>query len=285
MKPGWGRYALYSGLVLLVGGFLYALVGAVITNNTGFETKTLWDWMELLIVPSVLAGGAFFLNRSERNTEREIANERQQDLALQTYIDRMSELLLKEKLRTTRKTEVHNVARTRTLSIMRLLDTKRNNIVVQFLREAELITDNKSIFIEASMQEMNLGYLNLHFTKIQGAQLGNADLHGVQLEDADLQDANLFHVNFQNARLSGANLQDTNLQSANLQSANLSGANLQGAFLADANLQGAQLRRAKLQGAYLNNANLQGVKNLTEEQLASVKSLRGATMPDGTRHG
>ena len=45
---------------------------------TGFGTpvegalgaKTLWDWMDLLLLPMVLAGGALLLNRSGRETDR-----------------------------------------------------------------------------------------------------------------------------------------------------------------------------------------------------------------------
>ena len=69
--------------------------------------KTLWDWMELLIIPIVLAIGAYYLNRSERaverriaedraKLEREIATDRQQEATLQAYIDRISELLLEK---------------------------------------------------------------------------------------------------------------------------------------------------------------------------------------------
>src|SRR5439155_5359374 len=35
------------------------------------RAKTFWDWMQLLIVPAVLAGGVYFLNRTERiNAEK-----------------------------------------------------------------------------------------------------------------------------------------------------------------------------------------------------------------------
>ena len=325
MKLGWGRFALYSGLVLLVGGFLYGLVEAVITNNTGFETKTLWDWMELLIVPSVLAGGAFFLNRSERNTEREIAMDRQQEAALQSYFDRMSELLLKEKLRTTRKSEVRDVARTRTLSIMRVLDTKRINLIIQFLSEAKLITDAKSIFNNAKMNWMNLpnirfadAYMveasladsNLELVSMEGVNLGGAHLEGANLQYADLEganlkDASLFGANLEGANLEGANLEGANLLFVNLRGAYLHGANLKSASLMDAKLEGSSLKGANLMDAYLysailedadlentnlenvnlENANLMNAKNIIEKQLASVKSLNGAIMPDGTRHG
>jgi hypothetical protein len=38
--------------------------------------KTLWDWMQLLIIPIVLAIGGYWLNRSERRNERQIAERR-----------------------------------------------------------------------------------------------------------------------------------------------------------------------------------------------------------------
>ncbi len=109
----------------------------------------------------VLAGGALYLNRSERNTECENATDRQQEAALQVYIDRMSELLLKEKLRTTDIQEVRDLARTRTLSILRVLDKRRSNLVFQFLREANLVDTPTSIFANANMMDTDLQGLNL----------------------------------------------------------------------------------------------------------------------------
>jgi uncharacterized protein YjbI with pentapeptide repeats len=53
--------------------------------------------------------------------------------------------------------------------------------------------------------------------------------------------------------------------------------------LRDANLQGADLQGAILQGAFLDRANLKGAK-LTDEQLAVTRSLKGTTMPDGSKH-
>jgi Pentapeptide repeats (8 copies) len=214
--------------------------------------KTLWDWIELFIIPLVGSFVIFLLNRSERldenrraetraaverqrteereKFEREIATDRQHEAALQTYFDRMSELLLKEKLRTTEAEEVRDVARTRTISIMRVLDTKRNNLILQFLREAKLITGEKSLFNYANMSGMILESLNLF---------------GVYLVKADLQ---------------GANLANANLMGAWLQGADLSGANLLG-------------------------ANLLGAFSIGKTQLeAEALSLKGATMPDGTKH-
>lgn len=315
MKHRWKNYLLYLSMVLLIGGFAYIILETIKAKNTGFETKTLWDWMELLIIPAVLAGGAILLNRSERALERKIAEDRaklerdlaadrQQETALQTYFDRMSELLLKEKLQTTEKTEVRDVARTRTLSIMRGLDTKRNNLILQFLYEAKLITDENSIFIRARMDEMdlqdtklvhaNLQGAHLHKANLRNANLAYANLRNAYMKSANLQSTNLKQSNFQSAHLWKANLKKANLVvadfrlaslvDANLSDANLNRANLQGTDLRDANLQGANLRYTNLQDANLEGANLNAVRNITDEQLVLVKSLKGTTMPDGTKH-
>ena len=87
-----------ASAILIFSVLSFILIQTARARNTGFETKTLWDWLELLVIPVFLAGGAFYLNRSERAVEREIATDRQQEVALQTYLDRMTDLLLGEKL-------------------------------------------------------------------------------------------------------------------------------------------------------------------------------------------
>ena len=82
--------------------------GSVTKDDRG---KTLWDWLQLLIVPAVLAVAALWFNTSERKnevkmaeertiSEREIASDRNREELLQSYIDRMTELLLDKGLRT-----------------------------------------------------------------------------------------------------------------------------------------------------------------------------------------
>jgi uncharacterized protein YjbI with pentapeptide repeats len=54
--------------------------------------------------------------------------------------------------------------------------------------------------------------------------------------------------------------------------------------LSEATLREAKLCRADLNGANLFRADLTGAE-VKDEQLAQVRSLRHATMPDGTKHG
>src|SRR5205807_1727593 len=94
-------------------------------SSTGFLSKSLWDWLQLLIVPLALAIIALVFQRANSRTEQQIAKQRyeqdqqialdkQQGDLLQAYLDRMSDLLLKENLLASKSEQVRNVARVRT---------------------------------------------------------------------------------------------------------------------------------------------------------------------------
>jgi uncharacterized protein YjbI with pentapeptide repeats len=100
-----------------------------------------------------------------------------------------------------------------------------------------------------------------------------ANLYQVDLSGAVLPRAVLYHVNLSGANLKGANLDRADLIGANLREANLGEAILTGANLREANLGMADLAWANLSGA-----------NVTSEQLGKAASLKGAAMPDGTKH-
>jgi hypothetical protein len=61
---------------------------------TGFPKRTPWDWVDLLIVPLVLALGGYLFNRSENRATRVAAKQRARDEALQAYLDQMGQMLL-----------------------------------------------------------------------------------------------------------------------------------------------------------------------------------------------
>jgi hypothetical protein len=132
--------------------------------------KTLWDWLGLLAVltiPAVVGlGAAWFTFQQGKESDRE-NTDNQRETALQAYIDKMSELLLHEKLReSTEDDEVRNVARVRTLTVLRGLDPIRKASVLQFLYESGLIEKDKSIIdlSAADLSNANLYVsLQLHF--------------------------------------------------------------------------------------------------------------------------
>jgi uncharacterized protein YjbI with pentapeptide repeats len=284
------------------------------------EAKTFWDWMDLLLLPILLAVGALLLNRSRRNTdrfraeekaslEREIATDNQKEEALQAYFDRMADLLLKDKLSKFSQEEVRNVARIRTLSVLRGLDPKRKGLVLLFLKDSGLIDREAVIDLcgadlskaqvpYASLGRINLSEASLSGADLQGAGLAKSYLSGTDLKGANLVGANLSGADLFEANLSGADLSHAKLNGANLNGANLRGCRLNGANLAEADLTGVNLSVGDLIGANLQKANLGGANlseadlsladlsgtQLTKSDLEKVKSLEGATLPDGTKH-
>ena len=312
---------------LWLSGHKYTLgwtgFGKVVIES--FQAKTLWDWMNLLLLPLIIIGGVFLLNRSRRIVERqhgeeessvnrEIASDRQKEEALQAYFDRMADLLLKDKLSRFSPEDIRSVARIRTLSVLRGLDSRRKGLVLLFLKDSSLIdreavidlcgADLKGVSIPfASLGRVNLSEADLKGADLQGAglnksylsgtNLSGANLVGANLDGADLFEANLSgadlsHAKLTGAKLNGANLRGCRLHEANLSEADLSGVNLSVGDLIGANLRGAKLGGARLAGADLSKADLSQADlsgtQLSHTDLEKVKSLEGAILPDGTKH-
>lgn len=268
-------------------------------TNAGTTTRTeeyqpgkaLWDWLQLLIIPLVLAIAALLFNLATTRTEQNIAAKRyeqdqkialdkQREDLLQTYLDRMSELLLKEKLRSSIvDAEVRNVARVRTITILFQLDARRIGYVFAFLRESGLMSTKQNSSIvslkQADLKKINFGQANLFEADLSEANLGEADLNRAMLGRADLSGANLGEAKLSRAILSGADLSRAILWRADLSEAILWGANLSQANLSQADLRGADLR----------GANLKDANNITIEELEKkAKTLQGAIMPNGSKH-
>ena len=126
------------------------------------QSKTLWDWMQLLVVPLALAVVGFGFNaaqserehqREERrtrvdreladrraDTDRSIAADNRREDTLQAYLHQMSDLMLQRKLLRSRVgSEEQVLARTLTLTALRRLDGERRGLLVRFISEARLI--------------------------------------------------------------------------------------------------------------------------------------------------
>lgn len=192
---------------------------------SGFGSKSLWDWMDLLIVPLVLAIVGFLYNRSEKSTEREITKDNQKEAMLQSYLSAMTELILKYDLN---DPKVISIAQARTVSLITRLDNDRKVTVLSFLAASELISVNNPIiklsgldfsentlgsFLSVWLVEVNLSGCKLSGSTFWGsnfryADLINADLSGADLSGADFCGANLKNSNFFGTLLSGTNFSE-----------------------------------------------------------------------------
>jgi uncharacterized protein YjbI with pentapeptide repeats len=272
--------------------------------------------MGLLLVPIVVGAAAgfwfYFQQRAESKRadiraalEREIALDRQREEAMRSYFDKIGQLLMeKDLLKTkgggqgTKEAAIRDYAQILTITALRSLDVDRKNMVLQFLRDANLAG---FILASASLAHCDLKYTNMFNINLKLANLSEADLSGAYLYKANLYGAKLVKANLSEAKLVMANLIKTNLEEAILTGAllfeaNLTGAYLIGAILTRANLIGADLfganlNRANLNGANLTDANLglarltkanlTGAVGITEEQISQA-ILYDTTMPDGS---
>ena len=284
-----------------------------VTRTEAYQPgKTLWDWLQLLIIPVVLVIAGYVINltisrgeqeatkqraQSDREaaekraeTEREVAIDNQREAALQEYIDKIAELLLEKKLRESKseEDEVRKIARIRTLTTLARLDKKRKKDVLQFLNESGLI--------ERDTPFIRLYGANLSEANLSGANLSGANLVDVDLSGANLRRASLGYIPFppedeqediNGADLSRAKLEGADLRRANLTDADLSFANLTGADLTNTELNYYSSGNGYYEerGADLRYAKLNGVTGISIEELEQqASSLKGATMRDGTKH-
>jgi uncharacterized protein YjbI with pentapeptide repeats len=285
--------------ILAALAILWILWHFHVTGRMNVGTKTLWDWLDLMVVPLALALAGFWFSRIQKRTELEIAEkareldreiaerareadrqmalERQAQITLESYLDRMKELLLDRDLGTNAKPGVNTLARAWTLNVLRELSSKRSRQVLRFLQESNLVGTEQGI-------------------DLSGADLSGADLRGADLRGADLSGTNLSSANLRRAILSGANLSGATLLGTDLSGAYLSRANLKAASLFQANLRqavlsqailrrtdmsGADLSEAILHEADLLDANLSGA-DLKGAISATKDQLNRATLSDET---
>jgi uncharacterized protein YjbI with pentapeptide repeats len=265
--------------------------------------RTLWDWMQLLLVPLAVAGAAGALNwlQAARDEAREAR--REQDAVVDTYLQQIAYLLLNEELGKPMSEDdrARQVARAQTLTALRRIDGARKGTVLGFLADSDLISvvDLHGAFLEGA----HLGGANLHGAHLEGthlerahlavadmreAHLEAAHLEGADLERADLKGAHLEGAHLRAAHLEGAHLERANLKGAHLERADLEGANLRAAHLEGAHLEAANLRAAHLEGAHLEAAHLERVDlhgaHLEAANLA-VADLEGADLEGADLHG
>jgi uncharacterized protein YjbI with pentapeptide repeats len=120
--------------------------------------------------------------------------------------------------------------------------------------------------------------------KLRGASLVRADMYAANMRGIIMEEAVLIEANLRHAQLQYACLGSACLSKADLRHADLSHADLSNADLSDANLSFVDLENTDLSRANLTRANLRGAQHLTKAQLDSVRSLSGATLPDGSIH-
>ncbi len=227
---------------------LFIAVLVVFIRNTSFDWRpydsstqnvrnpTLWDFLELFIIPTFLVLGGFALDRVNRQRERErqkleaeknqkevahreklkedIERERYQRINLREFMDRI------ESLYTGKGEELFNIneparvtARARIKHVLHQADMKRKQHVIDFLLDSSLALVTHGQDKKCSLLEgFSLEQTDFCGLKMRGIDLTHVNLKGAHFENSsDLSDACLL-----NANVSGTNFSETLLSDANL---------------------------------------------------------------------
>jgi uncharacterized protein YjbI with pentapeptide repeats len=267
--------------------------------------KSLWDFLDLLIVPLALAiiGYGFAVQQQARQTQLEtqrdkraqaVEQQRAQNEALQAYLGQMSHLILEKGLPGAAEGDtVFTLAQARTTTGISQFDGTHNRAVTRFLSDSGLLRDPallakadlegaklpKAVLPKAYLVGTHLNGANLTEAVLSSAVFSATEKEGgdtIPITAADLTRADLTKASLLEADLSGCTLDKVTLTKAALQGANLSGASLE-----DANLTKAALQGADLSGASLQDAPLWALKkrstNLTHAKLIHA-ALQGANL-------
>jgi hypothetical protein len=177
-------------------------------SRWGLRRKTFWDWLQLLVVPLMLALITVVftwqqdvrqneLEEQRAEAERMLAEQRAQDEALQAYLDQMSGLLLEKNLRESEVgSEARTLAQARTLSVLARVDGSRKFSVVQFLYENGLVT-RYSVVVDlsgANLSNVDLSLVDLRSAELSSVFLDKADLSFADLTAAEVSNKQLNQV-------------------------------------------------------------------------------------------
>jgi hypothetical protein len=170
-----------------------------------FGGKTVWDWMDLLMVPIILSliTVVFAWQQDARQQRIEaqraesaltIQQQNAQDEALQAYLDQMTQLILDRKLLEAEESDsVYKMAQARTSTVITRLDADHNRNVTRFLRDSGLLGEEAIYLDRASsinlFRRIDLRDADLSFADLISANLSNTYLSYATLTSADLSDA------------------------------------------------------------------------------------------------
>jgi uncharacterized protein YjbI with pentapeptide repeats len=312
--------------VLLIGGYFFNWTwtgfGPYTPPTSNFQReKTLYDWLQLAIIPVALAVGIWWLNRLQQQRDQRLADQRAQlereaaEKQAQVEREAAEERKEAEQKAANERYEnelkiAHDNQRAATLEayldkMSELLLNKDNPLreskpedeVRQIARVRTLtvlprLNANRKRSVLHFLYESDLIDKDKRIIDLNGADLVEADLSGIVLCDAVLSGANLAganlvgadlaRVNLSTADLHRADMREVNLKEANLFFANMKGADLSRSSLRNADLRNADLSKANLDGAVLDAAALDGA-NLLEAKVTTEQLDQTMSLKGATK--
>ena len=217
--------------------------------------KTLWDWLDLLLIPLIITLTGWYISRSEKNNDIAREKEKNQQNIRENYLKIITSLLLEHNLQNSEEGDVvRSVAKAHTTTFLRNADNTRRGIILQFLYESDLISENPIIDL------LGVKLNSCHFDKIK---LINIEITGAYFRECSFVKSNLENSIFCASNFSGSNLSYSNLKNVDFTYCDM----------IDTEIIGVDLRQAKIEGVDFTNANLKE-STISKKQYDELKSKK-----------
>jgi uncharacterized protein YjbI with pentapeptide repeats len=279
-----------------------ALTSNIVSNFkwSGFQKKSLWDWLQLLVVPSMLAFGAFYLNYSSEARDKKLADEQHKQEVVKDYFSKMQSLILEEKRIRISETpseqikrdyysknsssskdqqklspESQSIARALTLAVLDEVNGSQKGKIIAYLAEAGLIEQptpairlNSANLKEIILEDINLDKVMINYANMTGANMTDVTFRNSDISYSDLSNSTLKNVNFNNPNY----IEDQIKAPKTAGVTKIGSVNLKGSTIIDGNFNFTNLQTSTTTNKGLNfdGATL---KYTTEDKAKNFKSL------------
>jgi uncharacterized protein YjbI with pentapeptide repeats len=226
--------------------------GERVKDNTKEAAKTLWDWLDLLIIPIVISLLGWAFSQAEKTKASRSEEERAQNESLDSFFNTMTKLIIEYKLTENPSRQTKTIARTRINLVLNNLNGNRKGQVLQYLYESDLIDINPKLkLLGANLRNAILDEIVLGKSEIKGAYFNQASIQNANLNEAVLVGCNFTRANFSKSLVTGVDLSYTDLTKAKLKFMDLTSVNFEGANLTGANLKGSKITKEQLNGVFI----------------------------------
>ncbi len=289
------------GFICILLLFVWFFVWSSQNGLLSFDSITLWDWLDLLLIPLSLALAGFIFTRSERLRKNNSDNQKLQDSLLISYLDKMKELVIDRNLSQCNSTDsISLYARAITFTTLTQMSGINKGLMLRFLAETGIINgESPPVNMQgADLDKLDFYSFDIHekwpylentyvikgisFNKINlaKANLAYSSFDHISITDSDLSFSFLLGVDFTDASIENCKMYYAKLQEANLTNVNISGSDLRGAMLISANLRGAVIVNSRLEGATFGANYFTGSR--ARDAILDKIDLSGTTFDDTT---
>lgn len=219
--------------------------------------KTLFDWLDLLIIPFSVALLGWLYKEAEKSKNQKIEEERARSESLNSFFNGITDLLKDHDLSGKPSNQTKAMAKTRINVTLSQLDGSRKGQLLQFLYESDLIDISPKLkLLGANFNDSILDQIVLGGSEIRGAYFQNASIKEANLNGIMLNSSNLENANLSGSLVDNSDFGYTNLKNSKMKNMDLTTVDFIGADLTSADLRGSTIKQSQLDSIF----NKKGIK-------------------------